>query len=368
MGVDEEDPVRTEEEVPSEEIITADLSHIYAMNGRPRSDSMEFLGRIGREILVDMGSSHDFLHPRIAEKLHLPLTAVRPFRVYVGNGESLVCSFASVATELWIQQERFSVNLHILPVHGPNVVMGLAWLRSLRRVTNDFVAGTIEFVRDNTPVCLKVIPPEPRKVSLRAAASLLLHRSEAHVFELVELQPQQVEEKASNEFPPDLPATILVVLGRNREVFQVPSGMPPARPFDHMIHLLPNAKLINVRPYRYPYFQKTEIERQVKEMFDAGIIRRSQSPFSSPVLLIRKKDDSFRFCIDYRALNAATVLDHFPIPTTDELFDELGAARVFTKLDLRADYHQIRMNSADVFKTAFRTHDGHFEFLVMPFD
>lgn len=140
-----------------------------------------------------------------------------------------------------------------------------------------------------------------------------------------------------------IPVDVQAVLDDFQPVFEEPTGLPPHRAWDHAIPILPGAKPVNIRPYRYTPEQKDEIEKQVREMLQAGLIVHSASPYSSPLLLVKKKDMTWCLCVDYRHLNALTVKNTYPLPVIDELLDELVGSCWFSKLDLRAGYHQIRL-------------------------
>lgn len=124
---------------------------------------------------------------------------------------------------------------------------------------------------------------------------------------------------------------------------------------------------MNIRPYRHKPEHKSEIEAQVEELLRSGVIQRSTSPFSSPVILVKKKDGTWCLCINYTHLNALTLIAKYSVPIIEELLDELHGATWFSKLDLCAGYHQIRLAPAEEHKTVFQTHQGHFEFKVVSF-
>ena len=148
---------------------------------------------------------------------------------------------------------------------------------------------------------------------------------------------------------------------------ELPTGLPPPRSVDHRIELKPGSTPTSLPLRRMSPVELDELRKQLDELSASGFIRPSKSPFGAPILFVKKKDGSMRMCIDYRALNTITVKNSYPLPRIDELFDRLQGATIFSKIDLRSGYHQIRIADEDVPKTAFRTRYGHFEFLVLPF-
>jgi hypothetical protein len=145
-------------------------------------------------------------------------------------------------------------------------------------------------------------------------------------------------------------------------------GMPPDRDVEFVIELQPGTAPISKRPYRMPPKELAELKTQLQELLDKGYIRPSSSPWGCPALFVKKKDGSLRMCVDYRPLNAVTIKNKYPLPRVDVLFDQLAGAKVFSKIDLRSSYHQIKIRPCDIPKTAFSTRYGLYEFLVMSFD
>ncbi|KAF5778414.1 putative nucleotidyltransferase, Ribonuclease H [Helianthus annuus] len=335
-----------------------------ALAGGCSASTLRFQGTVkgqAVQVLLDGGSTHCFVQTRIAKFLNLAIESIPPFSVLVGSGERLPCTGVARQVELCIQGSSVLVDFFVLPLQGWDMVLGVSWLSTLGPVLTNYATSTFEFTLGDNRVCWQgetTTTAEP--IQFHGLKKLAQSCAIAHYFHL-HLLPSQ-------EAPlPQVPPDIQQLLDEFSQVFQPPIGLPPTRPQDHVISLLPNSTPVAVRPYRYPHFQKQEVERLVNDMLVQGIIRPSSSPFSSPVLLVRKKDGTWRFCVDYRALNAITIPDRFPIPTIDELFDELHGAFYFSKLDLLSGYHQIRLQEGAIDKTAFRTHDGHYEFLVMPF-
>ena len=144
-------------------------------------------------------------------------------------------------------------------------------------------------------------------------------------------------------------------------------GLPPEREIDFPIDLVPGTAPISLPPYRMAPAELKELKAQFQELVDGGFIRPRNSPWGAPVLFVKKKDGTWRLCIDYIQMNNVTILNKYPLPRIDDLFDQLQGAKVFSKIDLRSGYHQLRIRESDIPKAAFRTRYGHYEFLVMSF-
>ncbi|XP_078447009.1 uncharacterized protein LOC144715877 [Wolffia australiana] len=349
---------------PEAQLLSAHVS-LNSMLGWTNPRSIKLKGELrGREItvLIDSGASHNFLSTAIVEEFHFRSDTSVLFEVTLGNGESSKGQGLCVGVQYNLQGIEMTSDFLPFKLGGIDMILGMAWLASLGWTHIHWERHILKFRRGDKVVTLNGDQSLSRTDIKNHSVDKELMRSQLLMIELYKLdtsiklpqtsQGRALEEKLRKQFS---------------KVFEPLSELPPARPIDHAIQLIPQAQPTNQRPYKYSYLQKDEIEKIVSELLKAEFIRPLHSPFASPVLLVKKKDAGWRFCVDYRALNKITIPNRYPIPVVEELLDELHGALLFSKLDLKSGYHQIRMKEEDVHKTAFKTHEGHYEFRVMPF-
>jgi hypothetical protein len=330
-----EQPTQEGQATPTEETPRVSLYAIAGIRTRDTTVIPVFVNGWRLEALIDTGSSHTFADTVVARRIKLESEPAN-LRVTVANGDKVPCAAVARGILMLVRREEFPITCFSISLGGFDLVLGADYLCTLGTILLD-----LDFLR-------MAFQWRGRRVFWRGLGVPHSEGPEAHAH--------------SVDADPDWPF-IDDLLREYDDVFAEPHGLPPSRPYDHRMRLLLRTTPVAVPPYRYPQLQKDELECQCSAMLAQGIIRPSTSPFSAPVLLVKKADDLWRFCIDYRALNDKTSKDKFPIPVVDELH----GVCFFTKLDLHSGYHQVRMHLSDVEKTAFRTHHGHFEFLVIPF-
>lgn len=350
------------DEEEDEQVFSLSSSTVEGVQGRK---TIRLNGLVNNQeilILIDSGSSCTFISSKTVSILNCQVTSVTPVSVTVANGQNVTSDKQVSNFTWWVQGHTFSHSARVLDIPCYDLVLGMDWLESHSPMWIHWRRKLIRFTHSGQRVALKGTKDSLSKcpkIKIRKLKGLVRKGGIAQMIHLCPILPAEQSEP--------VPPLIQQLLDTKAHLFKEPDSLPPSREFGHHIPLIPRVKPVNMKPYRYSPTQKDEIERQIKDMLINGIIKPSQSPFASPLILVKKKTEHGIFCVDYRQLNNNTVKNKYPLPVVDELLDELHGAAWFTKLDMRSGYHQIRLKIEDEHRTAFKTHHGHQEFRVMPF-
>ena len=314
-------------------------------------------------IHVDGGASGNFISSKLAHAAGLRLTP-SSLSVMLANGRTQPCDadcWADVCIGTYCQRLRF----HVTALSKQfQVVLGKPWLAQHNPAV-DWSTNTLCFRHAGTEHVLQPKPEPSLSADSRQLTALQVKRLMRKKDTVAYLCVLQQECPAD---APAVPPAMATVLQDYADVFApLPDGLPPSRAVEHAITLKPDIA-VPVRPYyRMSMPEQLELKRQLQELQQKGWIEPAVSSFGAGVLLVKKKDGTMRLCVDYRALNKATVKDVFPLPRVDDVFDQMKNAKFFSKLDMQQGYHQMRVKPDDVHKTAFRTRFGNWSWLVMPF-
>jgi hypothetical protein len=287
-------------------------------------------------VLFDSGAMHSFITDRFIAKHNMPVSPMKKPLLVSSPGGDVKATHLCPQQNLKIMGVDFPSNLVVLKSWGIDVIPGMYWLRNSDGVIQCREKSVhltcpqgdrIEFITTPSPTGKEIV-------------NLMKGKN---------LEDIKVVNEYPDVCPDDLP------------------GMPPDRDIEFSIELLPGTAPISKRPYRMDVKDLAELKKQIEELLSKGFIRPSSSPWGAPTLFVDKKDGSRRMCVDYRSLNEVTIKMKYPLPRIEDLFDQMRGAKVFSKIDLRSGYHQLKIRMEDILKTAFTSRYGLYEFTTMSF-
>jgi hypothetical protein len=287
-------------------------------------------------ILFDSGASHSFIITKFSTKCQLPFHHTSGAFMIATLGGKVATYQLTRQVPINLGSSIFRTTLLIMGLESVDIILGTDWL-TRHHALIDVAARAIEI---HSPSCGELTLYLPNQACTHSCAVTMVESP---------LEKIPVVCEYPDVFPDELP------------------GMPPDKDIEFAIELQPGTAPISKRPYRMPPAELVELKKQLQELLDKGFIRPSTSPWGCLALFVKKKDESLRLCVDYRPLNAVTTKNKYPLPHIDVLFDQLVGAKVFSKIDLRSGYHQIKITASDIPKTAFSTRYGLYEYMVMSF-
>jgi hypothetical protein len=289
-------------------------------------------------ILFDSGASHTFISKKFVEKYCIPCIESRKGFIIHSPWGQIFAKEVAFHVPVTLAERNFPTNMIVLKGQDIDVILGMNWLAHHKAILNTDLR-TIRLSYGHEEVLLSIpvaIPSKPFGAAYEAIIS--------------EIQDIQVVCEFLDVFPEDLP------------------GLPPERDVEFVIRLKIGTAPVSRRSYRMPPNELAELKTQLQDLLEKGFIRPSSSPWGCPTIFVKKKDQTLQMCVDYTPLNEVTIKNKYPLPRIDILFDHLTGVRVFSKIDLRSGYHQIRIRPEDIPKTTFTTRYGLFEYLVMSFE
>nr|GFA83748.1 putative reverse transcriptase domain-containing protein [Tanacetum cinerariifolium] len=299
--------------------------------------------------LFDSGADKSFVDIKFSHLIDIkPVKLNSSYKVELADKKVVSSNSVLRGCTLNLLDHLFDINLMLIELGTFDVIVGMDWqverdaliVYGKKEVHVPYRNKTLMVKSDNSVSRVKVISRIKARKYIERGSQLFIAQVMEKEPAKKQLQDVPVICNFPKVFPDDLP------------------GLPPPRQVEFRIELIPGAAPVARVAYRLAPFELKELSNQLKELSEKGFIHPSSSPWGAPVLFVKKKDESFCMCIDYRELNKLTVKNRYPLPRIEDLFDQLQGSNVYSKIDLRSGYHQLRIREADFLITAFRTSNG----------